>query len=563
MGDFMRLRQKLQLTILLAVLGWASSFTGLIGRAESSRRVGRTEYSVQEATSAGRELESSRKWIEAIEHYEQAVKDWPSSEKLKLGLRRSKFQFKIERRYSDKSFRNSMLRLTERDALQVYDELVGKIQYNYVDRIGPTSIVAHGTESLYLALGNSRFLETNLHGGYASDRNGEEERIRRMRRMLRTQYWNKSVAHLGEARSLILQICRTASAELGLRSGPVIMEYVFGACNALDDYSSFLTPGRLKDLYGNIDGEFVGLGIEMKAELGEGLLLVSVLPDSPADQGGLMPGDHIVAIDGVDCRNMTTDEGADRLQGLAQTQVRLEIQGPPGTRTRYGTFTRRPVVVKSFPVVKMVDRDNGIGYIQMTGFQRNSTAELDAALQSLHRQGMRALIWDVRGNPGGLLETSVEVLDRFIDQGVLVSTRGRHSQDTQERRAKSPGTWRMPLVLLIDGNSASASEIVAGAIRDHKRGTLVGRKTYGKWSVQSILESRSQTGLKTGLRLTTAKFYSPNGRNYAKVGVSPDIDVPKPDHRMTYFRSPTDLNVEGDEDLKAGLRILRRQMARR
>ena len=512
--------------------------------------------------SVGKRIESSRNWLEAIEHYEQAAKDWPESQDLKLGLRRSKFQFSIERRYSDKSFRESLLRLSRRDALGAYDEIAGIIQNSYVENVGLTSLVAHGTESLWLALDNRRFQETNLPRMNRSGQNLDRSGIVRMRKILLTQYWNKPISHDGEARAVILRICDLAQSELGLSAGAVIMEYVFGACNALDPYSSFLTPGRLEDLYGNIDGEFVGLGIEMKAELSKGMLLVNVLPGSPADDGGLMAGEHIVAIDGVDCRDMTTDEAAERLQGKSGTQVSLGIQGSPGTRIRRGTFYRRAVTVKSFPVVKMVDTEYGIGYIRMTGFQRNSVSELDVALQSLRRQGMRALIWDVRGNPGGLLPTAIKVLDRFIDKGILVSTRGRYAADTEKWQAHAQGTWRMPLALLIDGNSASASEIVAGAIRDHHRGTLIGRKTYGKWSVQTIRETQLKPALRTGLRLTTAKFYSPSGRNHAKVGVYPDITLPKPNQHLTYFRAPTDLNIDGDSDLQAGLRVLRRQMVR-
>ncbi|QDT47154.1 Carboxy-terminal processing protease CtpB precursor [Symmachiella dynata] len=547
----MRLRSKIQLAALLLLIASTASWPGLSGFADSARGTG-VSREIQQEISTGRQLEASRQWLDAIEHYEKAAKQWPDNKSLKLGLRRSKFQFSIVRRYSDKSFRESMLRLQEAEALQIYDELSQTIERRYVENIGPTSIVAHGTESLWLALQNKKFLQTNIP-------NADKTRVTALCRLLRESYWNKPVRYHGQARQVILEICKISQARLGLRSAPIIMEYVFGSCNALDDYSSYLTPGRLKDLFGNIDGEFVGLGIEMKAELGKGMLLVNVLPDSPADAGGLTPGEYIVSIDGTDCRNMSTDEAAERLQGASGSRVILDIQGAPGTRLRQGTFIRRAVSIKSFPIVKMVDPSEGIGYIQMTGFQRNSTRELDAALRKLQQQGMRALIWDVRGNPGGLLDQATSVLDRFIDNGVLVSTRGRNGQVKDVMRATRPGTWRMPLVVLIDGNSASASEIVAGAIRDHHRGTLVGRKTYGKWSVQEVMHTRGNAGL----RLTIAKFYSPSGRNHAKVGVSPDIEVPEPDQSRTYYRSPTDLNVAGDSDLQAGLRALRRQMAQR
>jgi carboxyl-terminal processing protease len=289
------------------------------------------------------------------------------------------------------------------------------------------------------------------------------------------------------------------------------------------------------------------------------MLLVNVLPDSPAEEGGALPGDLITAVDGVDCRTMTTDEAAGLLTGLPNSRVRLTLTDPETNATRSTQLTRRAVRVKSIPVAEIVDHVNGIGYIQMTGFQKNTAEELDAALLKLNREGMKALIWDVRGNPGGLLNAAVEVLDRFIDDGVLVSTRGRISDQNWSYSAQRQGTWNVPLVLLVDGDSASASEVVAGAIRDHHRGKIVGRKTYGKWSVQSILPGLGETGM----RLTTAKFYSPDGHTYGKIGLEPDVPVSvdgTPRHRVAYRGK---LKWEDDRDMQSGVDLLRQQLARR
>jgi len=195
----------------------------------------------------------------------------------------------------------------------------------------------------------------------------------------------------------------------------------------------------------------------------------------------------------------------------------------------------------------------------MTGFQETTAAELDAALARLKSQGMKSLVWDLRGNPGGLLPASVEVLDRFISDGVLVSTRGRTPDQNVTFRAHGSAVCTVPLVLLVDGDSASASEIVAGAIRDHNRGTIVGRTTYGKWSVQSIFRVRSSAGL----RLTTAKFYSPRGENLSKRGVEPDVALPEPPATRSWYRSPTEINLAEDTDLQKGIEILRGQLAGR
>lgn len=504
------------------------------------------------AVQAGLDFEREGRWPEAIDIYEKSLESWPENPQIQYGLRRAKVQLSVERRYSDRSFDDLVISLSQNESLSYLDEVLLKIRKHYVENVSSTSLIAHGTESLYLALNNTKFLDRNLP-------NTPADRIARVRRTLRDSYWNKPVTSPQHARQTVLEICDLVERELQLRSTPVILEYVFGSCNALDDYSSYLTPGRLDDLYNNIEGEFVGIGIEMKAEVGKGMLLMNVLSESPAEEGGAHIGDWIVGVDGIDCRQMSTEEAATLLQGAPNSRVRLKLHDPETDQDREATLVRRQVKVKSIPTAKIVDSTSGIGYIRMTGFQKNTSDELDAALLELNRQGMQALIWDLRGNPGGLLPAAVEVLDKFLEDGVIVSTKGRTSDQDWTYSAQRPGTWNIPLVLLVDGDSASASEIVAGAVRDHHRGTIVGRKTYGKWSVQSILPCQS----KSGLRLTTAKFYSPNGQNYGKVGVDPDMPVTLESGQTTAYRGRQRANLDDDLDVKTGVDVLRKQLARR
>ncbi len=549
MGDIMRmgiqLRRWVVLVALCAVTSWAYRATadGPI----KFRRPGKI-VSTEKLLTPGVELEKSRQWLEAIEYYEKELKEHPNQPELQFGLRRSKYHFAIDRRYSDSSFLRQMLPMNRTEALRVVEEVLNQIERSYVESLPELYFVAHGTESLYLALINPKFLQTNLPGV-------SEEQVKRVRKVLKENYWNKPIEDRRATMRVINEVCDIAQREIGLQSGPVVMEYLFGGCNSLDEYSSYLTPTRLKDLYGNIEGQFVGLGIEMKAEPGKGLLLVNVLPDSPAAEGGLYAGEHVVAIDGTNCRLMTTDEAANMLQGKPGSQVVLGVEDRD-TKVRQRTFYRRAVNVKSIPIAKIVDRANGIAYIKMTGFQKNTNDELTAALRDMQAQGMKGLIWDVRGNPGGLLTAAVEVLDHFIADGTLVSTKGRISDQNWTYSAHRLNTLSVPLVLLIDGDSASASEIVAGAIRDHRRGTLVGRKTYGKWSVQSIIPLKHNDGL----RLTTAKFYSPRGETLGKIGVAPNITVAESSPTRTFFRGPTEVNLEEDLDLQKGMEVLQKQV---
>lgn len=541
---------KRTVEVFLVLICWASALSGP-GLSQSFAQEGSGD--VRSTILSGADLERSQKWLDAIEHYEDALKDWPENKSLQYGLRRSKIHFSIERRYADSSFENRLLRMTQSAALDRYERILAQIQGNYVESVSSTSFVAHGTESFYLALNNPKFVDRHL-------RNVAPDRVRKLRIQLRDNYWNKPVANRAAARAIVNKVCELAWNEIRLGSSPIIMEYLFGGCNALDDYSNYLTPDRLNDLYGNIEGEFVGLGIEMKGEAGRGMLLVNVLPESPAQEGGLRRGDHIVGIDGKNCRDMTTDEAAKLLRGPSGSLVQIEVQSPNDTQTRSGRFARRAVQVKSIPVAKIIDQRAGVGYIQLTGFQKTTASEMDAALSKLQAQGMKSLIWDVRGNPGGLLTAAVEVLDRFLPSGVLVSTKGRIQDQNWSYSARPKGTTKLPLVLLVDGDSASASEIVAGAILDHNRGTIVGRQTYGKWSVQSIFPVQGSTGL----RLTTAKFYSPRGNTYGKVGIKPHVVVEQPaGEHLAFYRGTSDQELAEDNDVRKGLEILKRRQASR
>ena len=530
--------------------------SGLLGETVAGPSSATSQDAVQSAVRTGVRKERSRQWLDAIKFYKQSLKSWPDSRQLKYGLRRSKINFSIDRRYTDRSFDRTLLKESRQESLELLDEILSKVRGYYVESLSSTSFIAHGTESFYLALANDKFTQRNL-------RDADPVQVRRMRRILRDQYWNRPLSGQADARRVVNEICDKARDLLGLSGSVVVMEYVFGGCNALDDYSYCLSPDRFSDLNGIIKGEFVGLGIEMKAEPGKGMLLVNVLPDSPAERGGMQAGEHIVRIDGTDCRDMTTDEAAKLLRGLDGSTVRIALQSSGSDRLRVRQFTRRAVQVKSIPAAMIIDEAEGIGYIRMTGFQQSTPHEFDEALTRLRRQGMRSLIWDVRGNPGGLLAAAVEILDRLIDNGVLVSTRGRVADQNWVYSAHRPGTLTMPLVLLVDGDSASASEIVAGAVRDHQRGTIVGRKTFGKWSVQSIFTLDRSPGLSsTGLKITTARFYSPAGHNFSHRGLMPDalVDVPE-GFRATYRPKRTDL--DNDPDVKKGVQILHRQLSRR
>jgi carboxyl-terminal processing protease len=198
--------------------------------------------------------------------------------------------------------------------------------------------------------------------------------------------------------------------------------------------------------------------------------------------------------------------------------VRLDLKR--GSMLGDVTLVRRPFKVQSVAEARL--ESNGVGYIKLDQFAESSTREMDEALMKLHQQGMQSLILDLRGNPGGLLTTAIEISNRFLPSGTIVSTRGRTAADNSQETAQYANTWKVPLVVLIDHESASASEIFAAAIQENRRGVIVGETSYGKGTVQTLFPLKSVSG---ALRLTTAKFYSPSGQEMAGVGVKPDVRV--------------------------------------
>ncbi len=459
------------------------------------------------------ELERQRNWTSAVELYDKALEQWPSRTDFSHRRRLCETHYRLVRRYQDQSFRNVLLRLPKERALALYDELIERIETHYVDPVGLEPLVRRGFDNLEVALRDPNFLRTNAA-------EADPDRVQWLRDVFRRLRARLNVPDRASAEAQVIAACDYARQALNLGDAAVILEFTYGACDALDDYTSYLTPDKLDDLYAMIDGNFVGLGIELKQDA-EGLRLVGVIRGGPAWDAGLKSGDQITSVAGRSVKGLSLDEAAGQLQGTEGSPIEIGVRHPNGGIKNY-RLVRRHVEVESVSNVKIVDPAGGVGYIQLTGFQKSSTEELEKAIAGLRRQGMRSLILDLRGNPGGLLNIAVEIAERFIDTGVIVSTRGRAPGQSQIYRASSRAVWKMPLCVLIDHDSASASEILAGALKDHHRAVIFGERSYGKGSVQSIFSLRSAPA---GLKLTTAKFYSPRSRPYSEQGVEPDIAV--------------------------------------
>lgn len=474
---------------------------------------------VAELLLRGRQFEQQRRWGEALAHYEEAVRQYPGETSLKRQFDAARLHYDLERRYADSSFRDLVARLSTERAINLYGQVLLKIEAHYVEAPNWRGLVERGTTGLAMALGEPTFVDRNVP-------QRDRLSIDAFRREVVDLIASRRIINRDEARAVVADAARLAQQRLEIAPPIIVLEYLCGATNALDPYSAYLTPNQLNEVYAQIEGNFVGLGVELKAIDGA-LTIVRVITGSPAEEAGVRVGDRILAVDGQATSALSTEKAANLLQGPDGSTVVISLAAP-GQQPRLVSVRRRTVEVPSVDQVHIADRQFGTGYLKLTCFQKTTARDLDAALWKLHGEGMKRLVIDVRGNPGGLLVSSVEVADRFVDRGVIVSTRGRSVQEDYTYSAHEQGKWRVPLVVLVDQDSASAAEIFAGAIRDHHRGTIVGCRSFGKGSVQGIFPLEESAA---GMRLTTAKFYSPNGRPYSGVGVEPDVQVPRDANR--------------------------------
>ena len=467
-----------------------------------------------EALRATLDLERARDWSAAIDTYEAALDRWPQRVDFRHRLRLCQAHYRLARRYADASFREVLLGLSRNQSLRLYDEVVERIESHYVDAVGLVPLLRRGLDNVEVALREPEFLAANA-------RTSDPARVRWLRDALAKRRAQLVARTRAEAVAVAAESCDYAEKALGIPAAAIALEFTYGACDALpDDYSVCLTPDKLDDLFAVIDGEFVGLGVELKGDP-LGLRLVGVIGGGPAAEAGLVVGDRILEADGRRLEGLGLDEAAAFLQGPEGSALELSIRDRLD-RDRRVRLVRREVEVHSVVQAEIVEPVLGIGYVRLDGFQKSSAAELRQAIGGLSSKGMRVLVLDVRGNPGGLLDSAVEIADEFLDDGVIVSTRGRAREQTAVYRAHPGAAWRMPVALLVDHDSASASEILAGALQENHRAVLLGERSYGKGSVQSIFPLRTAPA---GLKLTTAKFYSPTGRGYSERGVEPDEPV--------------------------------------
>jgi carboxyl-terminal processing protease len=320
-----------------------------------------------------------------------------------------------------------------------------------------------------------------------------------------------------------------------VNSRDLIYGAVKGMLDTLDPHSAFMPPDAFREMQVETQGSFGGLGIEITVK-DRMLTVVAPIDGTPAERAGVQPGDRIVKIEGQPTKDMTLMDAVRKLRGPKGSKVTISILREGSPEPMDITLVRETIEVHS---VRSKDLGDGIYYVRITSFQEKTSKDLEKALEQAEKAGDAALILDLRNDPGGLLNQAVAVSDMFLDKGqLIVYTQGRiKNQDLRFTAEHSNGLPKWPMVVLVNGGSASASEIVAGALQDWKRAVLIGTKTFGKGSVQTVIPLSDGSGL----RLTTAKYFTPGGRSIHGIGITPDIivELPKPE-----------LTAQGQEDAR-------------
>jgi carboxyl-terminal processing protease len=515
----------------------AVSAASLFPNASCAQDNGLDTRSFAEWMEQGIELEKDHRWQESIQHYEKVQRKFPQYQDAKHRLQIVRIHFDVTRRYADKSFVMTLDQTQPVAALDLVGEILNKLQAYYVEPIDFGKLLRNGTAFLEVALTEKEFLATNISPSVSP------ESVEHFRLNIHKAVLDRPITNVAQAKAMVSHVASLARDQIGVPPTAVIYEYISGFVGLLDPYSAYLTAGEYQEIMGQIEGNLIGLGVELWAE-GDDLRIVEVFKEGPAFESGLRKGDHLVEIGGTKVEDVGAKRAADLLRGAENSVVRIVFRRDTES-TQAIDVRRRRVEVPSVSVACMVEPQVGTGYIRISNFQKTTPKEVDQALRQLYSEGLRNLIIDLRRNPGGLLDASVEIADMFISSGVIVTTRGRNGQENHNYSAQMPGTWDVPMVVMIDEDSASASEIFAGAIRDQGRGLIVGRNSYGKGSVQGVFHNDQGNG---GMRLTVSKFFSPSGAAISDRGIQPNMvfDLPPASSPRSAAKIPVSLDASRD-----------------
>lgn len=441
-------------------------------------------------------------------------------------------QLEITSRYQDSRMLGFLQTTNMNQLASLYSEASRMVDSRHVNPPSYEERSRAAINGVIEALNNQAFLQA---AGYRSGGSTGSLQSELM------QLANSPARNATDGVGLMQYTAELANRRLGLRREAVALEFINESLDSLDKYSAFVPAKTGARPGAALEEQVVGVGVELKKHEA-GALINDIVPNSPASEGGLQRGDIIVGINNQNTYGMTLDQVANLIGGPSGSTVTLRINRNGGEGSV--SLRRRSVYVSSVNGAQMLSGD--VGYIKLKQFSESSKEDLEKAMYALYKQGMKSLVLDVRGNPGGLLDEAIDISDLFLASGRIVATRGRNATDNTDEQATFARTWSTPVVVLVDGDSASASEIFAAAVQENGRGVIVGRKSYGKGTVQTHFPLQSVSG---ELKLTTAKFYSPTGREMAGAGVTPDFTV---NVGSQLYNGP----LTGDPDVAAAMQVI-------
>jgi carboxyl-terminal processing protease len=473
---------------------------------------------IRELRAQAAAFEKQGEWEKACEVYETILRlqrETPGIKERYVHCVRRLWQ---SRRHHDDSYRKEVLSIEYGQAVHLYGVVRDLILDHSLDRkkLNAARLFHKGLEEFSYALADADFCRQHIPADH-------HHKIVEFRALLLRTWGAFKPASRKESSKQICEIALAAETYLGLSATVTVMEFTCGACYSLDEYTVYLTPTQLRELCTTLRGSLVGVGLMLTVHDGK-VAIAQIEPGSPAARAALAAGDQVLSVDKKAVGMLSLDAVATLLEGQPGSMVELEILSP-SMGMRMVTLRREAMLLPS-----VVDRkiSGAVGYIKLVAFHENTLKEMDDAIAGLSASGMKALVLDLRGNGGGLFESAVEVARRFVSSGVIATKEHLDEKSnivTTVCEAKNPSALSIPLVVLIDGETASSAEILAGALKELNRATLIGEPTYGKGCTQFLLKLPEFKGgvPAGGMRLTVAKVFSPKGLPYTGRGVMPDI----------------------------------------
>lgn len=454
-------------------------------------------------------------WDKACEIYEAILKFERNLPEVRQRYQHCLRRFWQSSRHRDPSFRKEVLSLEYGQAMRLYGIIQRTLLSDSLEKKKVTAarLFRKGLEELHWALTDLAFCQAHMPAVKVDDIQSFKEFLART--------WNGlPIDSAREAQRQVREVALAAHTLLGLNATTVIMEFACGACHSLDEYTVYLTPSQLRELCNSLKGETVGVGL-MLAQQDNRVVIADIMARSPAAEviPPLLAGDVVVSIDKKAAGQIPVEVAQEMLEGPAGTFVDLTVDSL--------TMGNRQIRLRRRAIPSVSYQPGSIGYLKISAFQESTLQELDLALLTLSKCDMKALILDLRGNGGGVFEAAIDTARRFLPSGTIASLQSLDARHNAVYQSRNPDALTLPLVVLVDGDTASAAEVLAGALKENKRARLVGQATYGKGCTQSILKlPNGPGGVPTGgLRVTVARFYSPTGLPYSGRGILPHILV--------------------------------------